>query len=443
MTPETVFDREQLRAAARAVLSSNWTGTSTVPSREQYPHLWGWDAAFIAIGTSWLDAGRATTELLSQLRGQWGDGRIPHIVFDADVAEDAYFPGPAFWRSERVGSAPAGVRTSGLIQPPLQARAVLEVVSRCRDAEDGRRLAAQLFPALAAQHGYLAERRDIGGGGLAAILHPWESGLDNSPAWDVPLLAVDLGADGAESFTRRDQRHVDPAERPTDDEYARFVELARAYRDRGYADGHAGDLLAFCVEDPLFNAIWLWSTHALIELATIAGRDAGPYREAAAGIHDALLQRLWDPQSGRFLPRDLVAGRVIDRHTVLSLGPLLHPGLPSEMAAALAADLRSERFSSPTGFGVATTDLTSPYVDRRRYWRGPVWINLNWLLARGLRQHGFIAEADALDSMSLRLVADSGMREYFDPLTGEGRGAHDFSWTAALVVDIIASARGE
>jgi hypothetical protein len=29
------------------------------------------------------------------------------------------------------------------------------------------------------------------------------------------------------------------------------------------------------------------------------------------------------------------------------------------------------------------------------------------------------------------------MREYFDPLTGEGRGAGDFSWTVALILDIL------
>jgi hypothetical protein len=29
------------------------------------------------------------------------------------------------------------------------------------------------------------------------------------------------------------------------------------------------------------------------------------------------------------------------------------------------------------------------------------------------------------------------MREYFDPITGAGRGSDDFSWTAAVVVDIL------
>jgi len=36
------------------------------------------------------------------------------------------------------------------------------------------------------------------------------------------------------------------------------------------------------------------------------------------------------------------------------------------------------------------------------------------------------------------LVAGAGFAEYFDPLTGEARGAGRFSWTAALVLDLLA-----
>lgn len=53
--------------------------------------------------------------------GQWTDGRVPHIVFNPEVPRDAYFPGPTFWRSTDVPGAPAGIETSGLIQPPLHA----------------------------------------------------------------------------------------------------------------------------------------------------------------------------------------------------------------------------------------------------------------------------------------------------------------------------------
>jgi glycogen debranching enzyme len=414
-----------LRETAGAVLAANWRGASTVPSGRQYPHQWGWDAAYIAIGWSWVDPERAAAELESLLRGQWPDGRVPHIVFHPDVPEDAYFPGPAFWESDV-----DGVATSGLTQPPLHARAALEVAQR---SADGPAFLRRVFGRLADQHAYLAGRRDLGGGGLAAIVHPWESGLDNSPAWDEPLAAVALPAEGVEPYERQDRRHVDASERPDDAAYDRFVHLARSYRDTGYADDGRS---AFLVEDPLFNAIWLWSTHALAEIAELIGEDPGPHREAAARIHDGLLRRLWD--GSRFLARDLRTDRLIERRTVLSLAPLLDPDLPPDVARAVAAELASPHFRSAAGLGVASYDLLAPEVEPRRYWRGPIWANVNWLLVRGLRRQGFVAQAEALAQVTLDLVARSGMREYFDPLTGEGLGAGDFSWTAAAVLDLTA-----
>ena len=413
-----------LADAAEAVLAGNWTGESTVPSRHQYPHQWGWDAAYIAIGWSWIDAGRAAAEIESILRGQWPDGRVPHIVFHPGVPEGEYFPGPAFW-----AGGVDGVATSGLTQPPLHARAALEVSRR---SDEGDAFLRRVFGRLVAQHDYLAGRRNAGGGGLAAIVHPWESGLDDSPAWDEPLAAVDLPAEGVAPYERRDRRHVAASERPSDAAYDRFVQLARVYRDGGYADDGQS---AFLVEDPLFNAIWLWSTHALAEIAGLIGEDAGPYRDAAVRIHEALMTRLWDGE--RFLPRDLRTDRLIDRRTILSLGPLLDPQLPEEVAAALAAELGSPHFRGPGGLGVASSDLLASTFERRRYWRGPVWANLNWLLARGLRQHGLVREAADVEQTTLSLVEHAGIREYYDPVTGDGLGAEDFSWTAAAVIDIL------
>ncbi len=91
------------------MLAANWCDGSTVPSLRQYPHQWGWDAAYIALGWSWLDERRAAHELETLLGGQWRDGRIPHIVFDPAFEEGAYFPGPGLlhdwprcgWRDRR------------------------------------------------------------------------------------------------------------------------------------------------------------------------------------------------------------------------------------------------------------------------------------------------------------------------------------------------------
>jgi glycogen debranching enzyme len=79
----------------------------------------------------------------------------------------------------------------------------------------------------------------------------------------------------------------------------------------------------------------------------------------------------------------------------------------------------------------------SPYFDPRRYWRGPVWINMNWFVIVGLQRYGFTEEAQWLRTHTLGLVEKSGFREYYNPMSGEGLGATSFSWTAALTIDLL------
>jgi len=88
---------------------------------------------------------------------------------------------------------------------------------------------------------------------------------------------------------------------------------------------------------------------------------------------------------------------------------------------------------------VPSYDLGGPEFDRRRYWRGPVWINTDWLIWRGLRQHRQASLAREVEDSMVRLVERSGFREYFDPFGGAGYGSRDFSWTAALLIDLLQS----
>jgi hypothetical protein len=60
-----------------------------------------------------------------------------------------------------------------------------------------------------------------------------------------------------------------------------------------------------------------------------------------------------------------------------------------------------------------------------------------WLLAAGLRRHGFHSLVEQIASSSLRLVAGSGFREYYDPFNGTGYGTDGFGWSTALTIDFI------
>ncbi|MFP8904103.1 MGH1-like glycoside hydrolase domain-containing protein [Streptomyces atacamensis] len=435
----------ELRQAARQVLLRNWTGASTVPSRSLYPHQWSWDSAFVAIGLRHLSAPRAQRELETLMSAQWGDGRVPHIVFNPSVPLGAYFPSPDFWRSSTAGAgagAPGHVETSGIVQPPVHALAAW-LVHRADPATSRRRgFLRRLYPRLVAWHRYLTVHRDLGGHGLVSAVHPWEPGMDNSPAWDAPLSRIEP-ADPC-SFRRCDLDHGSASDRPTDLDYGRYVRLAADYRDHGYRDGDAPH--PFAVEDPGVNALLIASEHALAQIAVEVGAqgpgdDPGGHRGRAARLTDALVDRLWDEESGMFLCRDVRAGHrgePIRERSAAGLVPLVVPGLPHGIVRTLLRTVGGEHFGlGDTVRLVPSYDLKGHAFDSCRYWRGPAWFNVNWLVERGLRQYGHTTRADSLRAAVLASAAASGFAEYVDPHTGAGRGAREFSWTAALALDLL------
>jgi glycogen debranching enzyme len=432
-------------AGARKVLDESWLGASTLPSRTLYPHQWNWDSAFIALGRSWYDQARAQKELQTLFGAQWDDGRLPHIVFNPSVPEDAYFPGASFWQSsKRSALAPRDVETSGITQPPIHAQAVLQMHRHARDRASSEAFLAWIYPRLARQVDYFLEHRDPTGIGLASIVHPWESGLDNSPVWDRDLTELRIPPGAIPPYQRHDLAHANPADRPSNEAYDRFVYLAVLYRDSGYDDGILKDF-PFTVAGPLLNSIVVWSSHALAEIAAIVGADPRPHQEASERVHHAMLDHLWDPDKRRFAAIDVRTKERGLEDTIVAFAPLLDPELPSEQRAAILSDLHSHAFhpDRPDAFVVPSYDLLGQDFDRRRYWRGPIWVNTNWLLWSGLHTHGHDRETDDIVISSLRLVERSGFREYFDPIDGTGYGSDGFGWSAALTIDLIERHWGE
>ncbi|WP_210481588.1 hypothetical protein [Naasia sp. SYSU D00948] len=413
-----------LEPAATRVLVSNWRGRYTVPAGGLYPHQWSWDSAFIAIGLRHLSPRRAQQELDSLFSAQWADGRLPHIVFSP--TRNDYSPGASFWRSGDVAGAPP-VATSGLIQPANHAWAALLVHQADEQESRRRRFLDRAYPSLVRWHDYLSTRRSSPDR-LAVVLHPWESGTDNSPLWDDPLSRVRATVT---EIPRPDLEHAPSSERPSNAEYGKYLTIAAAYRDTGYDDADAG--LLFRVEDPLSTALWARSEFALAEIAEQVGAPGEHHRDRARALTMAL-DELWDGELGCYLARDLRTGERQRHRTVNGLAPLLLPDLPH--ADELLATLRSGSFALGRAVMVPSADLTAPTFDRSRYWRGPSWFNIAWLLAMALLERGERAAARELERQMGRLAVASGFAEYVDPWTGEPRGTLSFSWTAALALDL-------
>ncbi|WP_107503269.1 MGH1-like glycoside hydrolase domain-containing protein, partial [Streptomyces viridochromogenes] len=333
----------------------------------------------------------------------------------------------------RAAGAPPAPETSGIVQPPVHALAAW-LVHVADPAESRRRgFLARVQPRLAAWHEYLLTRRDLGGRGLAALVHPWEPGMDNSPCWDRALARVEPATAG--TFRRADLDHGHPADRPTDLDYGRYVRLAADYREAGYDD--RGARHGFAVEDPSFNALLITSELALAAMSHELGMPGERYTERAGRLTRTLVERLWDAEAGLFRVRDLHDDTLVGEDSVSGLIPLLVPHLPQDVVRRLRATLLGPRFHAPATELVPSYDLTGHAFDSHRYWRGPAWFNTAWLIHRGLRAHGLRQDAERIRSGFLEQATRSDFAEYIDPATGEGRGARRFSWTAALALDML------
>ncbi|MBA3634798.1 MAG: glycoside hydrolase, partial [Rubrobacteraceae bacterium] len=86
---------------------------------------------------------------------------------------------------------------------------------------------------------------------------------------------------------------------------------------------------------------------------------------------------------------------------------------------------------------IPSYDLHGFGFSEERYWRGPVWINIAWFLMHGLEAYGYQDHAQRLRKTIIELCRDQGFHEYFDPLSGDGLGSILFSWSAALLLDVL------
>ncbi len=426
---------DELARHAREILDANWLGQATSPSIRLYPHQWSWDSAFVAIGYAGYDEERARTELTTLFTGQWANGMLPHIVFVDTSAP--YFPGPEIWQSERVPDAPANPRTSGIVQPPIHATATWHVYRRSRDRDRAQAFLEHMLPRLAAWHDYLHRERTRTGSPLVEIWHPWESGMDNSPLWDGILARISPRGP-VPAYQRTDLLVAEPAERPTDDEYDRYIHLVTLFRENGYDGARIRAASPFAVRDVLFNTLAVRADHDLAQIADELGEPADGYRDRAEHVAKAVVTEFWSDAHGSYLDADVVTGELIDVAAWSRFSPLF-AGIPDGPRAVGVVDQLIDSSVPIDGVGLAVPTL--PPSDARfeptLYWRGPVWINANWLLYHGLLRYGFTTEAAALREAMIELARRGGFSEHYNPMTGRGHGGAEFAWSAALVLDLL------
>jgi len=371
--------REAVDAASRSILERNWVTAPgfTMPNRRKYPWQWLWDSCFHAIAWSRLGDARGVRELESVFSLQLPSGFVPHMGYQTSPKSSLglwHVPG-----------------RSDITQPPMYGHALRVLADRGFAVE-------HLRDAATAGLEYLFDHRRDPESGLVRVLHPWETGCDDSPRFDGWC---------DERFKERRWK-------------ARKRELVRSIRLR---DGAAWANPGFDVGSAGFSALVAFNAR---EAAEVTG-DEG--LRSKASVLAAAIDDQWAPAQPTWRDVSLAGPRTTSAvRTLDALLPVLVSENPRYVDDAFAEIFDPGSFWRP--FGPAGTSAREASYDPGRYWRGDAWPQEVYLLMVAAQRSGRRAEAASLADKLVQGCIGSGYAERWNAETGAGLGAIPQGWAA-------------
>jgi len=265
---------------------------------------------------------------------------------------------------------------AAVTKPPLAAWAAWKLYKYDRDVEFLR----EIYEPLVRWNAWWFEKNDVDGDGLCEYQHPFSSGLDDNPLWDdgMPVTAPDL------------------------------------------------------------NTYLVLQQESLACIARTLGKrqEAEEWDQRAGQLAQKMISKMWNKQTGFF--DALKNGKIIDTQTPFGLFPLITGRMPEHILERLVKQLTNRR-KFWSRYPVCTVAMDDPKFNPERMWRGPTWVNINYLLIDGLRRNGYNEIAKELRTRTLSMVARlDDIYEYYHPKTGENppNAAPIFGWSAALFIDL-------
>jgi putative isomerase len=335
------------------------TREAMTPSKIHYVGVWQWDAYFHALAYRHVDPHLAYDQIRVVLDHQRPDGMIPDAVHDEGTITHLNFPVDA-----------------DVTKPPLLAWAAWKLYQTLGDRE----FLDEIYEPIVRWNQWWFEHNDLDGNGLCEYLHPYSSGLDDSPLWDggMPVTSPDLNT---------------------------YLYLQMEY---------------------------LSKIAAVLQLE----EDARMWQEKANTLLNRMQELLWDPQAGLFWARrNNEPVRIL---TPFSLIPLLTGKLKPEISKRLVNHILDTN-TFWTRCPLPTVAISEPEYNPIQMWRGPTWVNINYLMVEGLERSGYPQVAVELRRRTLDMLASHGdIHEYYHPETGEPckLAASLFGWTAAMIIEL-------
>lgn len=261
-------------------------------------------------------------------------------------------------------------------KPPLLAWAAWKLYEQDGDRE----FLNEIYEPVVRCNNWWFEKNDLDGNGLCEYQHPFSSGLDDSPLWDEGMP----------------------------------------------------------VESPDLNTYLCLQQEALAKIASAIGEhdDAALWSGRAEAMAQRLVRKSWDPRAGLFWAKR--AGKPVKVRTPFSLFPLITGRMPTEIARRLVDHLTDPHQFWPR-YPVPSVALDDPKYDPLQMWRGPTWVNVNYLLIEGLARSGYPQVSRELRGRTLALIeSQDDIFEYYHPETGHipPKAASVFGWSSAIYIDL-------
>ncbi|RXM42369.1 trehalase family glycosidase [Flavobacterium sp. YO64] len=341
---------------------------------EWFHGFWAWDSWKHAAAVANYDTELAKNQMRALFDYQEPNGFIPDCVYRNNLIEENNY------RNTKA---------------PLAAWAIWKIYEKTKDAA----FLKEFYPKLKLYHNWWYKERDHDQDGLCEfgstdgtlIAGKWESGMDNAVRFDDSKILKN----GEKAFSL-DQESVD------------------------------------------LNSFLYAEKNYLSKMAQVLklGKESKDWQDESTALKTKIQTQFWDASTGWFYDT------TIDGKSLIKImGCEGYLPIWAEVATPEQTKLMKENMLNPAIFNtfvpLPTLAANHPkFKPEGGYWRGPIWLDQSYFGINGLEKYGYTNEANQLAHKLIHNadgVLDKGtsIRENYQPLTGKGLEAYNFSWSAA------------
>ena len=386
-------EHHRVLAKAQLTLQNNWRiPAGEIKHQGLFPSyhyvwfngFWSWDSWKHAVGLSFYDLPLAKDQMRLMFKFQNDNGFVADCVFRDTLIERHNYRDT---------------------KPPLSAWAVAEIYKKDEDLS----FVEEMYPKIKKYHNWWYEDRDYDKDGLcefgstdgSLIAAKWESGMDNAIRFDGSKIIK--SKKGAYSLNQE-----------------------------------SVDLNAYLYAEKLYLA-------QLADALTL-NQEAFLFRQAAEKLQIKIQAQFYDDIDGWFYDTDLDGETFIKGEGSEGWTALWANCASKEQAQAVRDKMMDpSKFYTQVPFQTMSRD--HPKFDPLNgYWRGPNWLDQSYFGVKGLRNYGFIEDANKATIQIIKgaegvMTPGIPIRENYHPITGKGLHAKNFSWSAAHIIMLLSEER--